>query len=73
MGYDSILLNKTINIKFQKSIIDFFRDYFITLYSEDDFQNIKMITKSLLFSLIPLHDNDNCQHFYNLINHSFLN
>ena len=73
IGYDSILLNKTIKVKYQKSIIKYFRDYFITLYSEDDFQNLKMITKSLLFSLIPLHDNYNCKHFYNLINHEFLN
>ena len=73
IGYDNILLNKVINIKYQKSIIDFFKDYFITLYSEKDFKNLKMITKSLLFSLIPLHDNDNCQQFYNLIKHEFLN
>ena len=72
IGYDNILLNKEINIKYQTSIIDFFKDYFITLYSEDDFHNLKMITKSLLFSLIPLHDNHHCQYFYNLINSTFL-
>ena len=73
IGYDNILLNKEVNIKYQKSILEFFEDYFITLYSEDAFNNLKMITKSLLFSLIPLHDNDNCQQFYNLINLPFLN
>jgi hypothetical protein len=73
IGYDNILLNKEINIEYQKSIIEFFKDNFISLYSENDFQNLKMITKSLLFSLIPLHDNNNCQQFYNLIYHSFLN
>ena len=73
IGYDNILLNKKINIKYQKSIIDFFRDYFISIYSENDFNNLKMITKSLLFSLIPLHDNDNCKLFYKLINSEFLN
>ena len=73
IGYDNILLNKEINIKYQTSIIKFFTDYFITLYSEEDLYNLKMITKSLLFSLIPLHDNNNCQKFYNLINNKFLN
>ena len=73
IGYDNILLNKKINIKYQKAIIEYFQDYFITLYSKDDFYNLKMITKSLLFSLIPLHDDNNCQHFYNLINHKYLN
>ena len=73
IGYDCILLNKTININYQKSIIEFFKDNFIKLYSKKDFQNLKMITKSLLFSLIPLHNNDNCKNFYKLITNNFLN
>ena len=73
VGYDNILLNKEINTKYQKTIIDFFIDYFLKLYSEDDFNNLKMITKSMIFSLIPLHDNENCQKFYNLINNNLLN
>jgi capsule biosynthesis phosphatase len=73
IGYDNILLDKEINLKYQKSIIDYFKDYFITSYSKDDFDNLKMITKSLLFSLIPLHNNNNNYKFYNLINNKFLN
>jgi aminoglycoside phosphotransferase len=73
VGYDYILLNKNINSTFQKKIVDYFTDYFITLYSENDFINLKMITKSMLFSLIPLHDNENCLKFYNLIKCKFLN
>jgi capsule biosynthesis phosphatase len=73
IGYDNILLDKEINFKYQKSIIDYFKDYFITSYSKDDFDNLKMITKSLLFSLIPLHNNNNNYKFYNLINNKFLN
>ena len=73
IGYDYILLNKNINVEFQKKIVDYFTDYFITLYSENDFINLKMITKSMLFSLIPLHDNENCLKFYNLIKCKFLN
>ena len=44
-----------------------FEDYFIEMFSETDLQNVKMITKSLLFSLIPLHDNEKCMKYYNLI------
>jgi aminoglycoside phosphotransferase len=73
IGYDHILLNKEVNSKYQKTIVEFFTDYFITLYSENDFSNLKIITKSLLFSLIPLHDNKNCLKFYNLINSDLLN
>ena len=72
IGYDSILLNKEINIDYQKTMINFFKDEFLKNNSNDDFNNLKIITKSLLFSLIPLHDNDNCQKFYNLINSEFL-
>ena len=35
---------------------------------EDDFNNLKMITNSLLFTLIPLHDNQKCFSYFNLIN-----
>ena len=73
IGYDNILLNKIINIEYQEKCINFFKSTFLKLYSETDFNNLKMITKSLLFSLIPLHNNNNCQQFYNLIDSKFLN
>ena len=67
IGYDNIILNKDVNTKYQEILINYFTDYFIKLFSEEDFNNLKMITKSLLFSLIPLHNNDNCHKFYKLI------
>ena len=36
------------------------------LYSEEDMKNLKLITKSLLFTLIPLHNNEKCIKYYNL-------
>jgi hypothetical protein len=45
-----------------------FQEYFAELYSEQDMINVKKITNSLLFSLIPLHNNKKCQKYYNLIN-----
>ena len=41
-------------------MIKVFEKQFIELYSENDLMNIKWITKSLLFTLIPLHDNEKC-------------
>jgi hypothetical protein len=32
----------------------------------EELTNIKLITASLLFSLIPLHDNDKCSHYFEL-------
>ena len=44
-----------------------FKEYFINLYSETYFTILKTIVKSLLFSLIPLHDNDLCFKYYELL------
>lgn len=67
IGYDKILLDKTINNLYENEMILFFEEYFISLFSKEDLNNLKIITKSLLFSLIPLHNNDKCVEFYNLI------
>lgn len=68
IGYDKILLDKIINQDYEKLMLKEFENYFIELYSEDEFNNLKLITKSLLFSLIPLHHNELCYQYYNLIN-----
>lgn len=67
IGYDKILMGKIINETYEKKMIDYFETYFIKLYSEKDLCNLKIITNSLLFSLIPLHNNDKCYQYYNLI------
>jgi hypothetical protein len=46
-------------------MIKIFKDYFFNNYSKNDFINLKIITKSLLFTLIPLHNNDKCFDYYN--------
>lgn len=67
IGYDKFLMNKKVNSIYEKNMIECFENYFIELYSNEDLINLKMITKSLLFTLIPLHDNDKCNNYYNLI------
>ena len=67
IGYDKILMNKNINIKYEEKMKKIFEDYFIELYDKDKLKDLKMITKSLLFTLIPLHDNDKCKLYYKLI------
>ena len=51
IGYDKILLNKEVSEKYEKMMISVFETYFIELYSKKDLDNVKLITKSLLFSL----------------------
>lgn len=67
IGYDKILMNKKISYLYEKNIIQCFEKYFVELYSIEDLNNLKMITKSLLFSLIPLHDNEKCIDYFNLL------
>ena len=66
IGYDEILMSKKINSTYKKTMIKIFTDYFISKYSNDDFNNLKIITKSLLFTLIPLHNNNKCDDYYKL-------
>lgn len=67
IGYDKILTNKHISPTYELSIIKCFQKYFIELYSEKQFEILKTIVKSLLFTLIPLHNNELCFEYYNLI------
>jgi capsule biosynthesis phosphatase len=67
IGYDEILLDKKISLKYKNRIIDVFETKFIDMFSENDLTNLKFITKSLLFSLIPLHNNEKCYKYYDLI------
>ncbi len=72
IGYDKILMNKKISENYEKELVDEFKKYFINLYSEEYFNYLKIITKSLLFSLIPIHNNNKCIEYYNLINSNYL-
>ena len=67
IGYDKIIANKNISFNYELNMIKYFEKYFIELYSEKYFNILKTIVKSLLFTLIPLHDNDLCFRYYELI------
>ena len=67
IGYDKILTNKIISPTYETNMIKCFQKYFIELYSEKHFEILKTIVKSLLFTLIPLHNNELCFEYYNLI------
>lgn len=72
IGYDEILDNIDLDLTYKNNMINFFKNEFINSYSTEDFENLKLITKSLLFSLIPLHNNKKCFKYYELINSYYL-
>jgi hypothetical protein len=67
IGYDKILQNKNISSDYQKSMTDAFENHLIKLNPDIELEYVKLITKSLLFSLVPLHDNLKCADYLNLL------
>ncbi len=67
IGYDEILNNKIINIEYKNKFINHFKNKFIQEFNINNFNDLMMISKLLLFTLIPLHNNDKCDDYYKLI------
>lgn len=65
IGYDEIILNKSVSQEYRKLFIDEFKSFI----SSTEFEICKNLTNSLVFSLLPLHKNnvENCKKFYKLI------
>lgn len=66
MGYDEILItgrSKNCNMR----LIDTLYATIEQLYGRDYIEYVKLITDSLIFSLIPLHNNTKCEAYYRLI------
>jgi hypothetical protein len=72
IGYDEILDDVYLDSGYKKNMIEIFEAEFLKENTQDDLKNLKLITKSLLFSLIPLHDNDKCFEYYDLIDSYYL-
>jgi len=68
IGYDEVLIDRKIDTFYKKMIIDHFREYFVSENGAQAFEDLRLITKSLLFTLIPLHNNEKCIKYYDLIN-----
>ena len=65
-GYDEIMLTgwkKLDNNEFIESLYK----HISNNHGEKYIEYINIIKNSLLFSLIPLHDNENCEKYYELI------
>lgn len=67
VGYDFILMDKPINNETVKNNKEVFEKFIEANYGSYRMEDIKWITKSLLLTLIPLHDNEKCVEYYNLI------
>jgi hypothetical protein len=67
IGYDFILLEKNFNERYMSELVVYFEEYIKETFGSDQMENIRTITASLLFTLIPLHNNEKCESYYSLI------
>lgn len=65
LGYDHILNGYEINYEYRDRMIE----YFFSNFSEEEISNIKIITASLFFTLIPLHEfsEERFKKYFNII------
>lgn len=57
-GYDEILLNTMVKDDYRNKLIKYFEEYIVNKYGSERLKYIKLITSSLFFTLIPLHDDE---------------
>lgn len=67
MGYDSILLNKKVNDNYANNMLKTFEAHVIDNLGRESLRDIKIITASLFFTLIPLHNNEKCAAYYDIV------
>jgi capsule biosynthesis phosphatase len=67
IGYDFILNDATPVFFYIKQNVAYFEELFIKQFGREQFEYLKYLTASLLFSLLPLHNNKKCVDYYNLI------
>ena len=62
-GYEEVLGNKMVSIEYKNNLIK----YFESKFSDEEIKIIKMIKKLLIFTLIPLHQEENRDKLWKLI------
>lgn len=67
LGYDEILHGKKINSAYKQELIDYFEKKFIIKFGEEKLNDLKGITRSLILTLIPIHNNEKCLEYFKLI------
>lgn len=67
LGYDEILLGKMVSGRYKSSLIKVFNEFIIELYGIEKLKKIAILSDSLIFTLIPLHDNEKCKDYLKLI------
>jgi choline kinase/aminoglycoside phosphotransferase len=66
-GYDEIMYQKYVSSDYKRNFVGHFKKYFITKYGERRWYYLHYLTASLYYSLIPLHNDEKCSDYFNII------
>ncbi len=67
IGYDEVLHDKKVSDSYRQEHIAYFEGLFINKFTQDRFFELRQLTKSLLLSMLPLHNNEKCEKYFELI------
>lgn len=67
IGYDHILKGKFLNHRKLEEFKSYFEEYFISIYGAEMLRYLRILTLSLVYSLIPYHEEKNRDNFWDLV------
>lgn len=67
VGYEEIREGMFLSRAYKTSMLTHFEDFFIREFGNNSWDDMIVVVQSLLFSLIPLHDNEKCKSYFDLI------
>ena len=67
IGYDFILMGKELDTGYITENKRIFKKFILEKFGDESFLEIQWITKSLIISLIPIHDDEKCPMYFDLL------
>lgn len=66
VGYDEILLERRVHSAYRETLLSTFVEEMTTMYGPAAIDTVRLLSASLFFTLIPLHDNDKCNAYFSM-------
>jgi hypothetical protein len=63
-GYDEVLLDRRVSSAYRERMLATFEEEITTAHGAEAMANVRLLAASLFFTLIPLHDNDKCEDYF---------
>lgn len=63
-GYDEIMLDRRVNNGYRDAMLGAFAEEVVRMHGESVMNHVRLLTASLFFTLIPLHDNEKCERYF---------